>query len=199
MPITCHSVEEAEDLASDPLPACLLMVHDARRGRQNNQAKLTRGQQAPDPVLDVVVADVIARRDNAAFVQAAVQLNDDLARAVVIHVLELANVPVLLQVARMSRCSERGCRSRTIRGYTPSYLKQCCSLSHLHQLKKLDDHLGGWANEDLPTRLRTRDCVSPLTAVVNLCKSMLLSVHARSTSSLSRDRCDDYTLCHQLG
>ncbi len=55
------SVEEAEHLPSNPLPACLLMVDDARRGREHNEAELARGQQPPDPVLDLPVPDVVAR------------------------------------------------------------------------------------------------------------------------------------------
>jgi len=85
-------VEEANNLASNVLAASLLVVHDTSRGGQNDVAELTGRQQLDNPLLEVGQADVVAGRDNTGLVETAVQLNDDLAGAVVIDLLELANV-----------------------------------------------------------------------------------------------------------
>ena len=85
-------VEETNNLSSDVLAAGLLVVHDAGRGGQDDIAELTGGQQLDDPVLEVGQADVVAGGDDTGLVEAAVQLDDDLAGAVVIDLLELANV-----------------------------------------------------------------------------------------------------------
>ena len=85
-------VEEAEHLPASLLPARLLVVHDAVRRGEDNEPEETRGEQARDPLLDVGAADVVAGRDHAALVEAAVELDDDLARAVVVHVLKLVDV-----------------------------------------------------------------------------------------------------------
>lgn len=70
----------------------LFVVHDARAGGQDNVAELTRGQQLDDPLLHVAQLDVVARADDASLVQAAVELDDNLAVAVVVDLLKLANV-----------------------------------------------------------------------------------------------------------
>ena len=74
------------------LPPGLLVVHDAGRGGEDDVTELTRGQQIDDPLLHVLELDVVAWGDDAAFVQAAVELDDDLAVAVVVDFLELADV-----------------------------------------------------------------------------------------------------------
>ncbi len=86
------------------------MVEDARRSRlpryrqssglpqgsnktyKDDDTEATSGEEQVDPRLDLVDLDVVSRGDNTSLVQATVQLNDDLARAVVIDDLELANV-----------------------------------------------------------------------------------------------------------
>lgn len=90
--LSSRLVEEANDLAGDVLATGLLVVHDTSRGGQDDVAELTRGQQTNGPLLEVCKLDVVAGRDNAGLVEAADQLNDDLAGAVVIDLLELANV-----------------------------------------------------------------------------------------------------------
>ena len=55
-------------------------------------AELARGQQVDDPLLDGVSRHVEAGRDDAALIDAADQVDDDLAGPVVINDLELANV-----------------------------------------------------------------------------------------------------------
>ena len=74
------------------LPPGLLVVHDAGRGGEDDVTELTRGQQIDDPLLHVLELDVVAWGDDAALVQAAVELDDDLAVAVVVDFLELADV-----------------------------------------------------------------------------------------------------------
>lgn len=92
----CHAharlVEEADDLARDVLPPGLLVIHDAGRGGEDDVAELTRGQQLDNPLLEITESDVVAGRDDTGLVETAIQLNDDLAVAVVINLLELANV-----------------------------------------------------------------------------------------------------------
>lgn len=82
------------------------MVHDAGRGGQDNVAELTGGQQLDNPLLELVEADVVARVDDTGLVEAAVELDNDLAGAVVVDLLELANV-ALRQINVSKRCRER--------------------------------------------------------------------------------------------
>jgi hypothetical protein len=72
------------------------VVHDSGRGGQNDVTKLSRGQQVLDPLLNVVDLDVESGRNDSALVESAVELDHNLAGSVVVHVLELANVAVLL-------------------------------------------------------------------------------------------------------
>lgn len=74
------------------LPPGLLVVHDTRRSGEDHLAKRAGGEQEGAPVLDRVDGNVEAGRDDAALVQAAVQLDDNLAAAVVVDNLEFANV-----------------------------------------------------------------------------------------------------------
>ena len=74
------------------LPPGLLVVHDTGRGGQHDVAELTRGQQLDDPLLEIGETDVVAGGDDTGLVQAAVELDNDLAGAVVIDLLEFTNV-----------------------------------------------------------------------------------------------------------
>lgn len=89
-------VEEAEDLAGNVLATSLLVVHDTGRGGQDDVTERTRGQELLNPVLNLTELDVEARRDDTTLVDAAVELDDNLTGAVVVDLLELANVAVLL-------------------------------------------------------------------------------------------------------
>ena len=108
-------IEETNDLACDVFPPRLLVVHDTSRGCEDDVTELTRGQELYDPLLQVAELDVVAGRDDAGLVDAAeryqyaggsrlstllglpaVELNDDLAIAVVVDLLELANVACIL-------------------------------------------------------------------------------------------------------
>ena len=68
------------------------MVHDTGGGGQDNVTELTRGEELDDPLLNIAELDVVAGRDDTGLVDAAVKLDDNLAVAVVIDLLELANV-----------------------------------------------------------------------------------------------------------
>ncbi len=87
-----HLVEEADDLAGDVLSTGLLVVHDASGGGEDDVAELTGRQQLDNPLLEVLETDVVAGGDDTGLVETAVELDDDLAGAVVIDLLELANV-----------------------------------------------------------------------------------------------------------
>lgn len=92
----------------------LLVVHDTGGGGQDDVTELTGGEQLDNPLLEVGETDVVAGRDDTGLVETAVELNDDLARAVVVDFLELANISVAL-----------------------------------HDLKELDDDLGGRSDQNL--------------------------------------------------
>ncbi len=85
-------VEEADDLAGDVAATSLLLVHDTGRGGEDDVAELTGREKLNNPLLELREADVVAGRDDTALVEAAVELDNDLAGAVVIDLLKLANV-----------------------------------------------------------------------------------------------------------
>jgi hypothetical protein len=85
-------VEETNNLSSNVLGTGLLVVHDTGRGGQDDIAELTGGQQLDNPLLEIGETDVVAGRDDTGLVEAAVELDNDLARAVVVDLLELADV-----------------------------------------------------------------------------------------------------------
>lgn len=68
------------------------MVHDTSRGGEDNVTELTGRKELDNPLLHVAELDVVAGRDDTSLVEAAVKLDDNLAVAVVIDLLELANV-----------------------------------------------------------------------------------------------------------
>lgn len=85
-------VEKSEDLATGLASTSLLVVHDAEGGGQDNMTETTSREDVLHPLLDILDLHIEARRDDTALVDAANQLNDDLARSVVINNLELSNV-----------------------------------------------------------------------------------------------------------
>jgi hypothetical protein len=85
-------VEEANDLAGNVLATGLLVIHNTGGGGQDNVAELTGRQQLDDPLLEVGQADVVAGGDDTGLVETAVELDNNLAGAVVVDLLELANV-----------------------------------------------------------------------------------------------------------
>jgi hypothetical protein len=89
-------VEEPNDLASNVLASSLLVIHDTSRGSENHVSELTGRKELDNPLLEITEADVVAGRDDTSLVESAVELDDNLAGAVVINFLELADVSVLL-------------------------------------------------------------------------------------------------------
>jgi len=103
-------VEETNDLASNVLSPGLLVVHDTGRGGKDNVTELTRWKELDNPLLEVTELNVVTRADDTGLVEAAivldvyspsiykvyhipaVELDDNLAVAVVVDLLELANV-----------------------------------------------------------------------------------------------------------
>ncbi len=70
----------------------LLVVHDTSGGGQDNETELTRGKELDGPVLDLTELDGVAGVDNTALVETAVELDDDLAGAVVVNFLKFTDV-----------------------------------------------------------------------------------------------------------
>lgn len=68
------------------------MVHDPSRGGQDDKAKLARGEQIVDPVLQLGKFDIKAGRDDTTLVETTVEMNDNLSRTVIINNLKLLNV-----------------------------------------------------------------------------------------------------------
>lgn len=69
-----------------------LMIHDTSGGGEDNITKLTGRKQLNDPLLHIRKTDVVAGGNASSLIDAASELNDDLSRAVVIDLFELANV-----------------------------------------------------------------------------------------------------------
>ena len=74
------------------LATSFLVVHDTSGGGQNEVTELTRGEELGGPGLEVTELNRVAGVDDTTLVQAAVELDDDLARAVVVNLLEFTDV-----------------------------------------------------------------------------------------------------------
>ena len=85
-------VEETDDLAGNLLATGLLVVHNTGGGGENDETELTSWEELDNPLLEVVKTDVVAWGDDTGLVGATVKLDDDLAGAVVIDLLELSDV-----------------------------------------------------------------------------------------------------------
>ena len=94
--VAYRSVEETENLATGVVALGSSVVHDAVGGRHDDVAEQTGRQKVDDPLLDVLDLDVEARRHNSALVDAAEEVDADLASAVVVNDLELTDVVVAL-------------------------------------------------------------------------------------------------------
>jgi len=68
------------------------VVHDARRCGEHNDTEQTGRQEATNPVLKVVVGQIITRADDTALVDTTVEFDNDLTRSVVINELEFVDV-----------------------------------------------------------------------------------------------------------
>eukprot|EP00401_Gymnodinium_catenatum_P033530 CAMPEP_0117524118 /NCGR_PEP_ID=MMETSP0784-20121206/35082_1 /TAXON_ID=39447 /ORGANISM="" /LENGTH=77 /DNA_ID=CAMNT_0005320259 /DNA_START=51 /DNA_END=284 /DNA_ORIENTATION=+ len=72
------SEEESDDLAASVFPAGLLVRHDSIRRRQNQVPELAGRKDVACKLLDVRERDVESRRNDAALVNAADEVDDDL-------------------------------------------------------------------------------------------------------------------------
>ena len=61
-----ESVEEAEDLATNVLSSCLVLVHDAGRSGQHNETELLGRQQSVAPATNLLERNIKPRADAAA-------------------------------------------------------------------------------------------------------------------------------------
>jgi hypothetical protein len=91
-----HSVEVANDLATNLLIESLGVGHDALVGGDHDEAELTGGEDGVDEVLEVSDLEIETGRDDTALVHAAVELNNDLAGATVVNNGELVDVALSL-------------------------------------------------------------------------------------------------------
>ena len=74
------------------LSPCLLMIHDPSTRGQNNITNASSWQKLVDPFLQIGKTNVESRGDDTAFIQTAVELDDNLARTMVVDFLEFADV-----------------------------------------------------------------------------------------------------------
>lgn len=87
-----HLIEVAEDLASNVFSAGLLVIHDTRRGGKNHVAVRTSRKHVRHPALNLGERNAETRRHNPALVDTAIERDNNLASAVVIDNVELADV-----------------------------------------------------------------------------------------------------------
>ena len=59
---------------------------------ENDDTEATSGEEQVDPGLDLVDLDVVAGRDDTGFVQATVELDNDLSSTVIIDEFKLADI-----------------------------------------------------------------------------------------------------------
>merc|ERR1740130_2369881 len=88
--------EEAHDFATNVLTASLLMIHDTHRCRQHDMSELTRWQEIGGELLDAAESHIEARRDDTALVDAPDEIDHNLAGAMVVNDLDVANVTMFL-------------------------------------------------------------------------------------------------------
>ena len=65
-------------------PSSLFVIHNAGAGGEDDVAELTRRKQLDNPLFEVCESDVVSWRDDTSLVETAVELDDNLAIAVVV-------------------------------------------------------------------------------------------------------------------
>lgn len=90
-----YLIEITEDFTTGVLSTALLVIHDTVRGSKNDVTEGTGGEEVGNPLLDIGKGNVETGRDDTALVEATDEVDDDLARALIINDLELTNVTVL--------------------------------------------------------------------------------------------------------
>lgn len=89
-------VEVSEDLATSVLAAGLFVIHDTKGGGEDDETKLTAGQEVGNPLLHIIKLNIETGGDDTTLVKATVELDNNLTGTMIIDDLELANVTVLL-------------------------------------------------------------------------------------------------------
>ena len=68
------------------------MVHDTSRGSQDKVTELTGWEKVVDPGFDILLFDVESWRDDTSLVDTTNQLDDNLARTVIIDDFKFSNI-----------------------------------------------------------------------------------------------------------
>jgi len=89
-------VDVTKQLATGVLATRLFVIKNTSGSGEDDDTEPTGRKEQVYPGLDLVRLDVVARRDHASLVETTVQLDDNLARAVVIDDLELADIAMTL-------------------------------------------------------------------------------------------------------
>ena len=91
-----RSVEVAKDFASNLLLLGLFVVHDANVGGQNNVTELTRREDGGGEFFEVLQFKIEAGWDDTALVEAAIEVNDNLAGTGIVDDGEFVDVTIIL-------------------------------------------------------------------------------------------------------
>ena len=86
------SVEVAKHFATSVFSFGLFVVHDSEGGGEDDIAKLSGGQDVVDELLEVLQFKIISWGDHTAFIQSAVELNNDLTSSLIVNYLEFVDV-----------------------------------------------------------------------------------------------------------
>ena len=78
------------------LGTSLVVVHDTLVGGEDDDSELTGGKHGVGEILELSKGKIETRRDDTAFVETAVKVDDDLAIASIVDDLELVDVAVSL-------------------------------------------------------------------------------------------------------
>lgn len=89
-------VKEAKDFSSSLLASSLFVCHNSVRCRKDEVTKLPGWQQVHDPFLNFVIWHVETRGNHTTLIETTIQLDDNLAGAVIIDNFEFANVSCVL-------------------------------------------------------------------------------------------------------
>ena len=76
----------------------LFVVHDAEGGSEDDVAELSGGEDVVDELFEVLQSQIISWGNHAAFIQSAVELNNDLATSLIINYLKFADVTYAVRV-----------------------------------------------------------------------------------------------------
>jgi hypothetical protein len=129
LPATCCETSvrllPLEECDQSHLPASLFVIHDTAGSGQDDVAERTGRQKQIDPVFNIANGAVESRRHDSSLVDAAIELNDNFARSVVVNLFELVDVTFRQsQRQECSLCVSRGsipCFWRTVKKRTMTF------------------------------------------------------------------------------